>query len=284
MADFNPADNAPHVAMSFTLCLNTSTIKPQPLLDKIRLTAAAGFPAIELWINDIYEFVGQGGEVRDIEKAVADNGLALPSMISVRGWGDAIDVEYPIMLDEVKRRLEMCARLGSPWLVCSPPRLPCDTGQVTRRYKDLLELGREVGVKPTFEYISFFQSVYSLPQAWQVVQDVDDSDATLILDAFHGWNSNSTLEDLKTVPVERISHYHIDDASPNIPPREQTDPDRVMIGDGPIDLKAELTVLKEKGYAGAISLELFNKELWAQDPREVLKLGFERLSQLVASL
>jgi sugar phosphate isomerase/epimerase len=270
--------------MPFTLCLNTSTIKPQPLLDKIRLTAQAGFPAIELWINDIYEYVGQGGEVRDIEKALADHGLTVPSMISARGWGEAIDIEYPIMRDEVKRRLELTARLGAPWLVCSPPRLPCDLGQVTERYKDLLELGRQIGAKPTFEYISFFQSVYSLRQAWQVVQDANDPDATLIVDAFHGWNSNSTLDDLRAVPVERISHYHIDDAAPNIPARQQMDPDRVMIGDGPIDLKAELTLLKEKGYAGAISLELFNPQLWARDPAEVLKIGFDRLTELVGSI
>ena len=38
-------------------CLNTSTIKTTPLLDKIRVTATAGFDAIELWINDIYEYM-----------------------------------------------------------------------------------------------------------------------------------------------------------------------------------------------------------------------------------
>ncbi|MBP87787.1 MAG: hypothetical protein CMJ64_13870 [Planctomycetaceae bacterium] len=270
--------------MPVTLCLNTSTIKPQPMLDKIRLTAEAGFPAIELWINDIYEYVGQGGEVRDIEKAIADHGLTVPSMISARGWGEAIEIEYPIMKDEVKRRLEMTARFGAQWLVCSPPRMPCGLWQVTARYKDLLELGRQMGAKPTFEYISFFKSVYSLPQAWQVVQDADDPDATLIVDAFHGWNSNSTLDDLKAIPVERISHYHIDDANPNIPPCQQMDPDRVMIGEGPIDLKAELTVLKEKGYTGAISLELFQHELWARDPAEVLKIGFDRLTELIESV
>jgi len=270
--------------MTFTLCLNTSTIKPQPMLDKIRLTAEAGFAAIELWINDIYEYVGQGGEVRDLEKALADYGLSVPSMIAARSWAEAIDVEYPIMLDEVKRRMEMAARFNTSWLVCSPPRLPCDAALITRRYKDLLDLGRQVGVKPTFEYISFFQSISSLPQAWQIVQDVDDPDATLIVDAFHSWNSNSTLDDLKAIPVQRISHYHIDDANPSIPAGAQTDPDRVMLGDGPIDLRAELVVLKEKGYHGAVSLELFNRELWSRDPSEVLEIGFERLSALVESL
>jgi len=40
--------------MTYALCLNTSTIKPQPLLEKVRLAAEAGFDGIELWINDIY--------------------------------------------------------------------------------------------------------------------------------------------------------------------------------------------------------------------------------------
>ncbi len=270
--------------MSFTLCLNTSTIKPQPLLDKIRLTAAAGFSAIELWITDIYEHIGRGGEVRDITLALADHGLTVPSMIAARGWAEASDFEYPHQLDEVKRRLELTARLGAPWLVCSPARFPCDLEQIAHRFQDLLQIGRQIGAMPTFEYISFFESVYSLPQAWQVVQATYDPDATIILDAFHSWNSLSTLDDLRAIPVERISHYHIDDACSGIPPRQQLDPDRVMPGDGVIDLRAELLVLKEKGYTGAISLELFNEQLWRRDPGEVLNQGYARLRHLVDSL
>jgi sugar phosphate isomerase/epimerase len=267
--------------MSFTLCLNTSTIKPQKMLDKIRLAGKAGFAGIELWINDIYEFIGQGGEVRDVEKALSDYGLIVPCAIAMRAWGEASELEYPLMLDEAKRRMELAARLGSPWLVCSPPRDACDIGQLARRYKDLLEIGRQVGIKPTFEYISFFGSVFRLDQAWQVVQEADDPDATLILDAFHNWNSNSSLDDLRAIPVERISHYHIDDAAHGIPPTKQTDPDRVMIGDGAIDLRAEIDILREKGYDGTVSLELFNRELWNKDPGEVLKIGIERMRELL---
>ena len=69
-------------------CLNTSTIKPQPLIRKIELAGKAGYDGIELWINDIYEYIGQGGEVSDVEKAINDNGLIVPSMIAIRQWGD----------------------------------------------------------------------------------------------------------------------------------------------------------------------------------------------------
>ena len=268
--------------MSFTLCLNTSTIKPQPMLEKIRLAGEAGFAGIELWINDVYEYVGQGGEVRDIEKALSDYGLIVPCTIALRGWGEAVGPEYPIMLDEVKRRMEMAARLGSPYLVATPPRDDCPFTQLVEHYRDLLEIGRQVGVKPTLEYISFFGSVSNLAQVWQIIQEVDDPDATLILDAFHTYNGGGTLEDLRPIPVEKISHYHIDDAAPDKPLARQTDPDRVMIGDGPLDLKAEVDLLRGKGYQGTISLELFNPDLWAKDPAEVLKVGIQRMRELTA--
>ena len=74
---------------------------------------------------------------------------------------------------------------------------------------------------------------------------------------------------------------HIDDADPRKPLGTQTDADRVMPGDGCLDLKSEIRLLKEKGYDGAVSLELFNRDLWEKDPGEVLKRGVERVRALV---
>lgn len=269
--------------MSFKFCLNTSTIRPQSLLDKIRLTSEAGYDGVELWVNDVYQYIGRGGEVRDVEKALADYGLMVPCMIALRGWGEASELEYPIMLEEAERRMELAARLGSPTIVCTPPRedtVPIE--QITRRYGDLLRLGRDIGIHATFEYISFFQSIASLEQAWSVVQNVGEEDATLILDAFHSWNTNSSPDTLRSIPAKRISHYHIDDAAREIPPTQQTDPDRVMIGEGAIDLRGEVQILKQIGYEGTVSLELFNPQLWEQDPAEVLRIGLERMRELFA--
>ena len=90
------------------------------------------------------------------------------------------------------------------------------------------------------------------------------------------------MDELRVIPVEKISHYHIDDAHPDKPALTQADPDRVMIGDGVIDLKAEIQILREKGYQGAMSLELFNQDLWARDPKEVIKVGLERMKELLS--
>ncbi len=263
--------------MSWMICLNTSTIKPTPLIRKIELAAKHGFDGIELWINDIYEYIGQGGEVRDVEKALADAGLIVPCMIALRGWAEPGPEEYPLALDEAKRRMELARRLGSPFIVATPPRYPCELRQVSQRYRDLLRIGKQVGVRPAMEYIGFFQSVSRLSQAWQIVQEAADPDAALVLDAFHTWRGGEGLEQLESVPAARIAHYHFDDAPGDKPRERQTDPDRVMQGDGVIDLTAEVKLLERKGYRETVSLELFNRHLWACDPNEVLAIGIERM-------
>ena len=261
-------------------CLNTSTIKPQSLMDKIRLVGKAGYDGIELWLNDVWEFVARGGEVSDIEKALADHGLIVPSVIAMRQWGDFEGWEHQLVLDEAKRRFALGARLGAPFIVATPPLENPKTDHLPARYAELLAIGRQEGIRPTFEYISFFKSVHTLKKAWEIVQIADDPDATLILDAFHNWNSGSTESELRSIPVDRISHYHIDDADPAKEAGTQTDPDRVMPGDGQIDLKAEIKALKEMGYDGTVSLELFNQSWWELDPMETLRVGLQRMKEL----
>ena len=261
-------------------CLNTSTIKPQALLDKISLAGEAGYDGIELWLNDVLEHVARGGEVSDVEKALEGHGLIVPSVIAMRQWGDFEGWEHQLVLDAARRRFALGARLGAPFIVATPPMDSTKTEHLPERYRELLEIGREEGIRPTFEYISFFKSVHTLGQAWEIVQETDDRDATLILDAFHNWNSDSTLDELRAIPVDQISHYHIDDAHPDKPSKTQTDPDRVMLGEGQIDLVAEVAILKEKGYDHTVSLELFNANLWAADPAEVLCVGLKRMKAL----
>jgi sugar phosphate isomerase/epimerase len=276
LANRAPFNDLPRVKF----CLNTSTIKPQPLMHKIQLAGQAGYDGIELWINDLYEHIGHGGEIRDVEKALADHGLMVPSVIAIRQWGETEGLEYELVKDEARRRFALGARLGAPFIVATPPLEQSRQDHLPERYFDLLQIGREEGIRPTFEYISFFKSVNNLADAWRIVQETDDPDSSIILDAFHNWNSNSTQDDVRVIPVEKISHYHIDDAHPSIPPTQQTDPDRVMLGEGQINLAAELSVLKENGYDATMSLELFNPDLWADDPLEVIETGLERMKEL----
>lgn len=85
------------------------------------------------------------------------------------------------------------------------------------------------------------------------------------------------MEDIARLPPHRIAISHFNDA-PAFPPRPlQQDPDRVMPGEGIIDLRRYCGLLRQIGYDGWLSLELFHRGYWAQDPREVARLGLEKM-------
>jgi sugar phosphate isomerase/epimerase len=42
-----------------------------------------------------------------------------------------------------------------------------------------------------------------------------------------------------------------------------------------------ISILREIGYEGTVSLELFNPGLWEKDPAEVLAVGIERMRGLL---
>ncbi len=262
------------------ISINSSTIKPTPLLEKIRVAGEAGYHGIELWAVEIYEHVGRGGEVSDVEKALADHGLEVPCFIAVRNWGETQGWEYKLALDEARRRFELAARIGSPLMVCTPPMERPGIDGLASGYLDLIRIGRETGVTAVLEYISFFASLHQVSDAVSVLDECGAPESCLVLDAFHNWNSGTTLADLRRLPPDRIAHYHIDDAAPDIPSGRQKDPDRVMVGDGVIDLCAELDILKEKGYDRWLSLEIFNEHWWNLDPMETATTGLERILEL----
>ena len=56
--------------------------------------------------------------MREVEKALADHGLIVPSMIAIRQWGDMDGWEYQLVKDEAHRD-SLAARLGAPYIVAT---------------------------------------------------------------------------------------------------------------------------------------------------------------------
>jgi sugar phosphate isomerase/epimerase len=265
----------------FTYCLNSSTIRPTPLLEKIRVAGQAGYEALEPWNDEITEYLSGGGTMAELKSALADAGLTVVSVIALHGWITAEGDELARVMDDCRRRMEQAAALGSPYIVASPPREVVDLGRAAARYADLLRLGREVGVKPAMEFLGFVDGIKDVASARAIVTGSLDPDATVVADVFHMMRGGGSINDLLTLPGDRLAIFHINDLPSSPPPRAQTDADRVMLGEGIADLPRVIAHLQTIGYRGPLSLELFNPTLWAQDPLEVARRGIDRMRALV---
>jgi 2-keto-myo-inositol isomerase len=265
----------------FTYCLNTSTIKPTPLLEKVRIAGRAGYQAIEPWNEEVSEYLREGGTLPELRKAIDDAGLKVVSMIALRNWSTSEGDEYAAALDECRGRMDQAAALGSPYIVASPPRGPVDVRRATDRFAELLRLGKRAGVTPTMEFLGFVEGVHTLATAWAIASGTGDPSATIVADVFHLIRGGGSVDDLRTIPGDRMAIFHINDLPASPDPLTQADTDRVMVGDGIADLPRVIANLRAIGYRGPLSLELFNADLWAQDPAEVAARGIDRIKALV---
>jgi 2-keto-myo-inositol isomerase len=263
--------------MPFLPCLNTSTIRPVPLVDKIKAAAAAGFRAIEPWNDDVDAYLAGGGTMAALNALLREKGLSVPSVIAIMGWIGCPDAERDKQRVEAIRRIEQAAAIGAPHIVASPPGGTVDLDRAARDYREVLQLGKERGIRPSMEFLGFVEQINNINAAWEIVQRAGDPDGTIVIDWFHMVRGQaSTVDDLKRIPAAKISIVHLDDVPYNKPFSEMSDGDRVYPGDGNIPLAEMFGALEEIGYQGAVSLELFNAQYWAQDPYAVVRTGFEK--------
>ena len=268
---------------AFQYCLNASTIRPTPILDKIRIAGETGYSAIELWHDDIEAYVASGGKLSDLRKALDDQRLELPTTIYLAGWCDTTGVEHAQALDPIRRRLADAAELGAIYSIASPAGGKVDVELAARNYAELLTLGLSIGVKPAFEYLGFVDQINTIESALEIITLSKHPEATVIVDPFHNFRGGGSFNSLSLLRGDQIAISHFND-TPASPPRiEQHDHSRVMPGEGHLDLKQWVNLLRKQGYTRWLSLELFREDLWARDPKEVAKIGLDSMKAIAES-
>ncbi|MBX3440294.1 MAG: sugar phosphate isomerase/epimerase, partial [Planctomycetaceae bacterium] len=166
---------------------------------------------------------------------------------------------------------------GAIHSIAGPPLGTVDYALASQRYGELLELGLSLGVKPAMEYLGFAADVNSIADALRIIDGAGHPQGTVVLDPFHDFRSGAGCEDIVRLEASQIAISHFDDAPATPTAAQQSDADRVMPGEGVIDLARYVALLEQVGYDGWISLELFRPDLWASDPQEVARIGLEKM-------
>jgi sugar phosphate isomerase/epimerase len=95
----------------------------------------------------------------------------------------------------------------------------------------------------------------------------------LLLDSWHWHHAGATTGDIVAAGRDRIVHVHFND-SPNLPPEQIHDNQRLLPGEGVIDLVGFLRALQSIHYNDALSVEVFGR---AKDmtPEQAAKAGLD---------
>ncbi|HKG06844.1 MAG TPA: sugar phosphate isomerase/epimerase [Pedobacter sp.] len=266
------------------ICLDTATIRPASLKDKVKIAAKAGYDAIEPWDGELEEFEAKGGNLKDLGKEIKDLGLFVPSVIGLWNALPPTRELFDQSLKDTRNRMRMASEIGAQHIQTIPNTAGDNYNQkwVASRYRDIIEIGlKEYNIQPALVFVKY-QPVKTMGQAMGIAMDANHPKAMIIPDTYHMYISEGGFESLKMINGSSIAIFQFSDApaSPSSIP-ELGDEHRVYPGDGILPLPQILKDLKNTGFKGCISLELYNPGYWKEDLQKVAETGLKKTLEVI---
>jgi sugar phosphate isomerase/epimerase len=265
------------------ICLDTATIRPASLREKVKIAAKAGYDAIEPWDRELAEYEKEGGNLKDLGKEIKELGLFVPSVIGMWNALPPTNQAFEESLKDTRNRMRMAAEIQSQHIQTIPNTVGenYDQKYVSKKFHELIEIGiNEYGINPALVFVKFFP-LKTLGQATGVALDANHPKAMIIPDTFHMHISEGGFEGLKFLNGDLIAIFQFADAPASPATATLGDKHRVYPGDGILPLPEILKTLKSTGYKGCISLELYNPEYWKQDLQEVANTGLRKTLEVI---
>ena len=233
--------------------------------------AKAGIKNVEITDRVLDDFI-KTDSLAAAKSVITDNGLTMVSGASVLQdfWNK--NPGFAAQMEIWKKRCEQFASLGSTKIYC-----PSTTNRMVKEedYKTVPDAIREAGdVAKQFNLIGMIEFARSstliatLSTSLKLIREAGHPNVHPMLDCYHFWSGMGKFEDLDMLKPGELAHVHFND-TPDIPRELLAQQTRVIPGDGVAPLVRILKKLAEKGYDGALSVELFLPELQGGDPQEV---------------
>jgi len=274
----------------FSYCLNTSTIMGQKvgLEREIEITAEAGYDGIEIWIPTLSTFIEEGGNLSDLNKKIIDLGIKVENAIGFAQWIINDSTKRSEALEQAKKEMDLLAQLGCKRLAAPPAGAQKDMtinlDDAAKRFAALIGVGNQTGVNPQLEVWGFSENLTRLSEVLYIAAECGQPNTRILPDVYHLFKGGSDFDGLKLINGKAIEIFHMNDYPGTLSRAEIGDKDRIYPGLGVAPIIQVLQDLKYAGGSTVLSLELFNRDYWAQDPLEVAKTGLKAMKDVVAKV
>ncbi|HEU5428050.1 MAG TPA: sugar phosphate isomerase/epimerase family protein [Actinocrinis sp.] len=257
------------------LSLNQKTTNAWTLPEAVAGCLRAGIPAIGVWREPLREF-----GVAKARALLDDAGLRVSSLCR-GGFLTAIDpADQRKALDDNRAAIDEAAALGTDSLVMVVGGLPEGSrdlaGARARVAEAIAQLapyagdrGVRLALEPMHPIFTADRGVLStLGQALDLAEQFPPGQVAVVVDTFHLW-WDPQVEAQIARAAGRIAAFQVCDWITPLP--ADTLLSRGMMGDGHIDFPHLRRAVEAAGYTGDIEVEIFNADVWATDPIQVLR-------------
>lgn len=272
------------------ICLNRGTAgRDLPFDEFVKLSAQAGFPGVDV----------------DMTWGQQHGSSALRDLLQSNhqkpgGWGPAFDWRGDIAklntaLPDFEKQAAIAQAIGMD--ACATYILPSSDLPFienwnfhVQRLRPIAEVLAGHGLRFGLEFVAPYHLrrkwphafIFTAGQMLELAKNVGEN-VGLLIDCFHVHTAGDTWEFLATIPASKIVLTHLNDA-PRIRLADIEDGQRVLPGEGAIDIAGFLGALKRTGYDGPMSLEVFNADLRAMPPLEAATKAWATTQRVLGPL
>jgi sugar phosphate isomerase/epimerase len=237
--------------------------------ERAAAAAAAGFAGLSLFPTDYERARGEGLSDADLRRILSDHALSVAELDPLLRWmpetglaGDATEEGAAFFRHGEDDFYRMADALGARSLnavLYAGEGLP--ESAVTDAFAGLCERAAGHGLLVHLEFLPWTQ-VRDVEVALRIAERAGQPNGGVMLDTWHHFRSGVGNEALRAA-APRVFSVQISDA----PAEAEPDPvaetlhRRLLPGEGAIDLRAILRVLREAGSPAPIGVEVFSDEL-----------------------
>ncbi len=261
------------------LSLNsTTTAGRPPWPDFARLASKVGYPAVDVNITAAKDAGPEATSalLRDLKLRAGI--LTFP--VDFRKDEET----YKKDLAKLEEYAQFAVAIGCPrmttWLLPSYPAPKNETKKLLLgRFRPAADILARSHVRLGIEFVSpvHLRKLHPYEFIWRMDEMLDFAkqcgpNVGLLVDSWHWHHAGATVADIVNAGSHNIVHVQIND-SPDLPPDRIRDNERLMPGEGVIDLQAFVQALSRIGYRDAVSPEVFGRGLKDMTPEEGAKLS-----------
>ena len=264
---------APRRSMA-TVCVSGT------LDDKIAAAAAAGFDGIELFENDL---VVSPWSPREIRARCADLGLSVYLYQPFRDFEAVPPRRLAANLARAERKFDVMTELGvDTMLVCSSvdPEAIDDDDLAAGQLAELAGRARARGLRVAYEALAWGRHVSTWDRSWGIVRRAGHPALGLCLDSFHVLSRDPDPAGIAGVDPAKVFFLQLADAPHlSMDVLQWSRHHRLFPGQGSFDLAGFVRLVLAAGYAGPLSLEVFNDVFRQADP---VRTAVDAMRSLIA--
>ena len=215
-----------------------------------------------------------------------------------------IPVEYRLSKtqfnDDFKGLREFCLTMEkqgagriNTWIISSHDELTYNENMRQHAYRlgECAKVMKDHGIRLGLEYLGMrtlvsmyrYPFISSMKEGKELIAAIGESNVGFVLDSFHWYCANDTLEEIRTLKPEDVITVDINDARIGFKREEQVDGKRELpMATGVINIKDFLQGLVDIGYNGPVRTEPFNQALNELDNEDALQANMIAIKKALA--